>query len=68
MPDEAAFDQFYADTAASVVAQVYVMVGDFAEAEDAVQEAYARAWQRWGRVGSYADPTGWVRTAPTGSR
>jgi RNA polymerase sigma-70 factor (ECF subfamily) len=38
------------------------MIGDFAEAEDAVQEAYARAWQRWGRVSGYADPTAWVRT------
>ena len=62
MQDAAAFDRFYADTAARVVAQVYVMVGDFAEAEDAVQEAYVRAWQRWGRIGEYGDPTGWVRT------
>ncbi|HEV7713440.1 MAG TPA: sigma-70 family RNA polymerase sigma factor [Asanoa sp.] len=62
MLDAAAFDQFYAETAARVVAQVYVMIGDFAEAEDAVQEAYARAWQRWGRVSGYADPTAWVRT------
>ena len=38
------------------------MVGDFAEAEDAVQEAYVRAWQRWGRIGECGDPTGWVRT------
>jgi RNA polymerase sigma-70 factor (ECF subfamily) len=38
------------------------MIGDLPEAEDAVQEAYARAWSRWRRVGSYADPVGWVRT------
>jgi RNA polymerase sigma-70 factor, ECF subfamily len=62
MPDVAAFDRFYAATASRVVAQIYVMVGDLAEAEDAVQEAYARAWQRWGRVSEYADPAGWVRT------
>src|SRR5688500_14329921 len=38
------------------------MVGDLAEAEDAVQEAYSRAWQRWGSIGRYGDPSGWVRT------
>jgi RNA polymerase sigma-70 factor, ECF subfamily len=38
------------------------MIGHLGDAEDAVQEAYARAWQRWNRVGTYADPEGWVRT------
>jgi len=62
MRDSTGFDEFYAATAPRVVAQVYAMVGDLGEAEDAVQEAYARAWQRWLRVGGYADPTAWVRT------
>lgn len=34
-----------------------------AEAQDLVQEAYARAWQRWTDVRELADPTGWVRQA-----
>ena len=38
------------------------MIGRLGDAEDAVQEAYARAWQRWNRIGTYADPEGWVRT------
>jgi RNA polymerase sigma-70 factor (ECF subfamily) len=38
------------------------MIGQLGDAEDAVQEAYARAWQRWNRIGTYADPEGWVRT------
>ena len=62
MRDGAGFDEFYATTARTVVAQVYAMVGDLAEAEDAVAEAYARAWQRWHQIQGYADPTGWVRT------
>jgi RNA polymerase sigma-70 factor, ECF subfamily len=61
MRDSAGFDEFYAASARRVVGQLYLMVGDLGEAEDAVQEAYARAWQRWGEVGRYSDPAGWVR-------
>jgi RNA polymerase sigma-70 factor (ECF subfamily) len=32
------------------------------EAEDAVQEAYTRAWQRWTSLRDYADAEAWVRT------
>ncbi|TGA83152.1 SigE family RNA polymerase sigma factor, partial [Streptomyces palmae] len=56
------FDQFYAATARRLVAAVYAATGDLAEAEDAVQEAYARAWQRWDRLSQEGDPTPWVRT------
>jgi len=56
------FDPFYTATVRRVVAEVYAIVGDLSEAEDAVQEAYARAWQRWSRVSQYADPVAWVRT------
>ncbi|CAD5956086.1 ECF RNA polymerase sigma factor SigJ [Streptomyces sp. KY75] len=38
------------------------MTGDLAESEDAVQEAYARAWQRWDRLTREGDPLPWVRT------
>lgn len=56
------FDAFYVTTAKRVVATVYAMTGDLAEAEDAVQEAYVRAWQRWDRLTSEGDPLPWVRT------
>ncbi|WP_432039400.1 SigE family RNA polymerase sigma factor [Streptomyces cucumeris] len=56
------FDQFYAATAKRLVSAVYATTGDLAEAEDAVQEAYARAWQRWDRLTAEGDPTPWVRT------
>jgi RNA polymerase sigma-70 factor (ECF subfamily) len=62
VPESTSFDQFYATTARRVVAQVCAMVGDLGEAEDAVAEAYARAWQRWHHVAGYADPVAWVRT------
>jgi len=56
------FDAFYAATAKRMVAVVYAVTGDLGEAEDAVQEAYARAWQRWARLAEEGDPTPWVRT------
>jgi RNA polymerase sigma-70 factor, ECF subfamily len=62
MAEGADFDEFYASTSRRVFGQVYAMVGNFGDAEDAVQEAYTRAWQRWGTLHEYADPEAWVRT------
>ena len=56
------FDAFYLTTAARVVHQVYAVCGDLGEAQDAAQEAYARAWARWPRLSGYDDPEAWVRT------
>jgi RNA polymerase sigma-70 factor, ECF subfamily len=60
--DSHGFDAFYTSTAKRLVATVYAMTGDLAEAEDAVQEAYVRAWQRWPRLTRDGDPLPWVRT------
>jgi RNA polymerase sigma-70 factor (ECF subfamily) len=62
MRDDSEFDSFYTATVRRVVIEVYAMVGNLHEAEDAVQEAYARAWHRWRRICGYSDPAGWVRT------
>ncbi|MGW6159611.1 SigE family RNA polymerase sigma factor, partial [Streptomyces sp. NPDC055144] len=62
MSNEEDFDAFYAATAKRLVATVYAMTGDLGEAEDAVQEAYARDWQRWDRLTRDDDPLPWVRT------
>lgn len=56
------FDAFYAHTARRLVGYVYTLIGDLAEAEDTVQEAYARAWQHWPKVSRYENPEAWVRT------
>jgi RNA polymerase sigma-70 factor (ECF subfamily) len=56
------FDAFYTATVRRVVHHVYAVCGDLAEAQDVVQEAYARAWQRWSRLSGYEDPEAWVRT------
>lgn len=62
MPDDGGFEPFYRDTRHRVVTFLYATSGDLAEAQDAAQEAYARAWQRWDRLRSYHDPEAWVRT------
>jgi RNA polymerase sigma-70 factor (ECF subfamily) len=62
VPDTDAFDAFYRATRQRLFACLYALTGDAAEAQDAVQEAYARAWQRWSTVGEYADAEAWVRT------
>jgi RNA polymerase sigma-70 factor (sigma-E family) len=55
------FDDFYAGSSRQVLGQVYAMVGNRAEAEDAVAEAYLRAWDRWNRVRDCDCPEAWVR-------
>jgi RNA polymerase sigma-70 factor (ECF subfamily) len=62
MRDEAAFDGFYRATVPRMLLYMYAVCGDRIEAQDLTQEAYARAWQRWSRVGTYDDPEAWVRT------
>ena len=61
MTAEAEFDEFYDLSFRRLVGQVYAMVGNLPEAEDAVQEAFARAWQNWPRISAYADVETWVR-------
>ena len=55
------FDEFYAATSAGTVRTLHALVGDLAEAQDVVQEAYARAWQRWATLHAYDAPEAWVR-------
>jgi RNA polymerase sigma-70 factor, ECF subfamily len=55
------FDEFYASNYGRLVVQMFAVTGNRADAEDAVQEAFARASVRWGRVGGYDSPEAWVR-------
>ena len=58
-PEE--FDEFYAATAKRLVGQVYAVTGDMSEAQDVVQEAYARAWKRHQSLSLDDAPDAWVR-------
>jgi RNA polymerase sigma-70 factor (ECF subfamily) len=44
-----------------LVAQLYAVTLNPAEAHDVVSEAYSRAWRRWAEIGATPDPTAWVR-------
>ncbi|MEU4687847.1 SigE family RNA polymerase sigma factor [Actinoplanes sp. NPDC023714] len=55
------FDAFYRDTSRRLMRYAYGLTGDPGEAQDLVQEAYARAWQRWRKVSGYEDPEAWLR-------
>jgi RNA polymerase sigma-70 factor (ECF subfamily) len=60
--DEHDFDEFYAACAQRVTTQVYAMIGDRDEAQECVQEAFARAWVARKRLDAMQHPEAWVRT------
>jgi RNA polymerase sigma-70 factor (sigma-E family) len=60
MPDDG-FAAFYAGSYRRLLGQLFAVTGDLAEAENVLQEAYARAFVRWSRVGGYDLPEAWVR-------
>lgn len=62
MADSASFDAFFRASYDRTVRYLYGMIGNTSEAQDVAQEAYARAWRRWGTVARMDDPEAWVRT------
>lgn len=60
--DEATFDAFYQESFRRVVAQIYAMCGNMAEAQDCVQEAFVRAWDERKKLDTQQAPEVWVRT------
>lgn len=61
-PDPEGFDLFYEQTRRGLLREVFLMCGELSEAQDCVQEAYVRAWQRWRLISEYDRPEAWVRT------
>lgn len=60
--DSAAFGDYYAARYGPLVGHVTAMCGDRAEASDAVQEAFVRAWDRRRQFGRASDKDAWIRT------
>jgi RNA polymerase sigma-70 factor (ECF subfamily) len=61
MADPEGFDEFYVASRGSLLRQLTAMTADPELAADVLQEAYARAWQRWSRVAVLDQPAAWVR-------
>ncbi len=55
------FAELYTAQFHSLTIQLYAYTGDFAMAQDMVQEAFARAVPKWSTLRTYDDPTAWVR-------
>lgn len=58
--DDRGFEAFWAKERDRLYRVLAVGLGDPALAAEAIDEAMARALQRWEKVGSYDDPAGWV--------
>lgn len=60
--DEAEFDRLYSQSFQKLVGQIYAMCGNLTEAQDCVQEAFIRAWDRRRTLDGSQNPEAWVRT------
>jgi RNA polymerase sigma-70 factor (ECF subfamily) len=56
------FDAFYAATFPRLTGQLSAFTGDREEAQDVVQEAFVRAWDRRGDFLADEAPEAWIRT------
>ncbi len=54
------FADLYDATYGRVVAHVYGISGNLADAQEIAQEAFLKAWQRWDSISRYDEPTAWV--------
>jgi RNA polymerase sigma factor (sigma-70 family) len=58
------FEAFYQVEAQTLFRRLWLVTGNRAEAEELMQDAFLKVWERWDRVGGMDDPTGYLyRTA-----
>jgi RNA polymerase sigma-70 factor (ECF subfamily) len=55
------FEEFYTRAVGRLLGQLLLVTGDLHEAEEVVQEAFARASVRWAWLRDYDVPEAWVR-------
>lgn len=64
VPAPLEFEEFYRAHHRRLASALYLLTGSAGEAEDLAQEAMARVYERWDRVGAMDSPQGFVyRTA-----
>ena len=58
------FETFYDAESQTLFRRLWLVTGDRAEAEEIMQDAFLKVWERWERVCSMDDPVGYLyRTA-----
>jgi len=58
------FETFYDAESQTLFQRLWLVTGDRAEAEELMQDAFLKVWERWERVGEMDDPVGYLyRTA-----
>lgn len=63
------FEAFFEAHHVSLFRALWLITHERSEAEDVMQDAFLRLWERWDRVGEMDDPTGYLyRTAMNGLR
>ena len=57
------FEAFYENTHARLYTALCLVTGSRHEAEEVMQDAFVRVWERWDRVGRLEEPTGYLYRA-----
>jgi RNA polymerase sigma-70 factor, ECF subfamily len=58
------FETFYQAEARTLFRRLWLVTGNRAEAEELMQDAFLKVWERWDRVSAMEDPVGYLyRTA-----
>jgi RNA polymerase sigma-70 factor (ECF subfamily) len=55
-----AFEEFFETERERLFRALLLVTHDWPEAEDLMQEAFVRVWERWDRVGTLDDPVGYL--------
>jgi RNA polymerase sigma factor (sigma-70 family) len=58
------FESFYDAESRTLFRRLWLVTGNRAEAEELMQDAFLKVWERWDQVGAMEDPVGYLyRTA-----
>lgn len=56
------FETFFRAESATLFRRLWLITGNRTEAEDIMQDAFLRLWERWDRLGDVRDPTAYLYT------